>query len=254
MRSFLILSILFLMSSCYEKQEGCLDFRANNYDFGADESCEDCCTYPDMKIGITHYWGDTTLMIDSIYTSSMNQKIRIVDVQFFLSDIYLTNGSEKETVLETLSIEDANGVVSEIPNNYDLVQNTRFTYEIGTFNKADIYDGISFILGINGKYYSEEVEDYPSFFNDTTYEYTNFRLRYVLENVSSDTLLFELKGPETSFPLTLNAQLDIPLGIDFTIPLYADYDRLFEEIDFSNLESANEQTKLIANFAQFLRF
>ncbi|GLR19627.1 hypothetical protein GCM10007940_42430 [Portibacter lacus] len=246
--------MIFLATSCYEKQEGCIDFRANNYDFGADKTCEDCCTFPDMKIKVNHNWGDTILFHDSIYTGFMNQQIRIVDAQFFISEVYLTQGDDRVTVLETLDIEDINGNISEIPDNIAFVQSSRFTYDIGTFNQPDIYDGIAFRLGINGNFNSSETEDYPGFFDETNYEYTNFRMRYVLENISTDTITFELNGPETTVSFELDANFELPVGLDFTIPLNAAYGRLLNNVDMTKLSSGAEQSKIISNFNDFLSF
>jgi len=90
MRNFLSLSLIILiLASCYEKQEGCLDFRARNYDFGADEPCSECCTYPSMKLSVAHEWGDTSLMTDSVYFTLSNQAIKIVSAQFYVNKVSL---------------------------------------------------------------------------------------------------------------------------------------------------------------------
>ena len=41
---------------CSSKEEGCLDYRARNFDLDADKGCADCCTYPSLYVDLNHYW------------------------------------------------------------------------------------------------------------------------------------------------------------------------------------------------------
>lgn len=255
MRNFISLSFLVvLLASCYEKQEGCLDFRAEDYDFSADIECEDCCTYPDLKLGVTHYWGDTTLMTDSVYTNSVDQSIKILNAQFYLTEVVLLDDGEETTVPETLEVVDSSGTSEEISAAFAFVRNTRFTYILGTFEEAQVYDGISFKFGVDGNYIDEELVEDVLFFDDETYEYVNFRMEYITDQVTLDTLTFELEGVDFVSEIELSGTIDIPLGEEHTIDIIADYDLLFDDIDIENLNSDTEKASVLANFQQFFRF
>ena len=53
---FVAAALAFTLFSCAEKQEGCLDVYATNFEFEADKVCEDCCTYPVFELEVSHYW------------------------------------------------------------------------------------------------------------------------------------------------------------------------------------------------------
>ena len=255
MRNFISLSLLIiLLASCYEKQEGCLDFRAKNYDFSADKPCSDCCTYPSMRLGVSHEWGDTTLMSDSIYYNLANQPIRILNAQFYLHQVSLTDNGQKVSVVEKLSVTDLAGFVSEISAANAFVQSARFNYTLGSFEEAQTYDGLDFKLGIDGQYTNESLVENESFFDVETFEYVNFRMEYISDIIAQDTLQFELKGLDFVANINLDATLEIPLGVDFTLKILADYQLLFNDIDIINIETPTQKANVLANFQRFFRF
>ncbi len=250
MRSFLILSILSLglLTSCYEKQDGCLDFRANNYDFGADVDCEDCCTFPDMKLSITHLWGDTTLMSDSTYLLNNGDSIRIIDAAFYLSKIGMKRDGQFSSVLETIDVVNSDGTIITIPKNFIFPNTERFVYPIGSFDKADEYDALSFTLGIDGKYSNDALVEDASYFDEETLTFTNFRIQCISE---LDTFSYDLVGPETVANIELLANFEIPLGIDFTIPIKVDYQSLLNNTTIVGLKSRADDPLILANFQSF---
>ncbi|MFK7937729.1 MAG: hypothetical protein AB8G22_29700, partial [Saprospiraceae bacterium] len=71
--TFYILSFIFynICFSCGEPKVGCLDIAATNFGADSDDPCEDCCTFPNLKIQFIHRisQGDTLIPIqyDSFY-------------------------------------------------------------------------------------------------------------------------------------------------------------------------------------------
>jgi len=130
----------------------------------------------------------------------------------------------------------------------------RFTYPLGSFEEAKTYDGLDFQLGIDGSYTSEDLVEDDSFFDEETFEHVNFRMQYVADQVAQDTLQFELKGLDFVSSIRLNATLEIPLGVDFTIPILADYQLLLNDIDIKNIDTPSQKALVLANFQQFFRF
>lgn len=254
MRSKIILSLfVVLFGACYEKQEGCLDFRANNYSFSADEPCDDCCTFPKLRLSVKHEWGDTTLFLDSIYFNQSNQAIQILESKFYVTDLRLTISDEEATVSELITVKDVEANSFEISAANALVQTNRFNYDLGTFEASRTYEGVSFVLGVNGEYFSENITTDQEMFNDSTYVYTNFRMEVVVDQIARDTLVFELVGKEAIELFQIDGTIDVPLGVDFSIPVVADYQLLLDAVDFKNLTSEVQKIKIKENLRGFFR-
>ena len=254
--SFTFILIVALCSSCYEKQEGCLDITATNYDFGADKACEDCCILPNLKISMIHEWGDTTLMHDSLYHNVNDQYIQILDAKFYLSDFTLIDDNNEVTIEDELIVESITGQESTIYDNIVFLQTSRFNYTIGSFAYPSTYDKLRLTFGINGNYIAADdsesfIED-DSFFDNITYEHINFQMTYVIDTMAMDTLVMNLKGIEWAQTLNLEGGFEIPLGRDASIPLKAQYQSLFSDTDFSKLDETSELAKIKSNFSNFI--
>lgn len=247
-----------VLTSCYERQEGCLDINASNYDFTADDPCEDCCSYPTMKISVTHMWGDTFLINNSVYSNDLDQYIKIISSKFYLSDFVLSNSSGNYRIEEVMEVQDENNTITEVYNDFIFVQSNRVSYTVGTFPVSDIYDDLSFTMGINGDYVAADstksfVED-NSFFDADLYQHTNFRLDYIIDTISMDTLQLNIKGESMAKNLSLNSSFEIPLGRNFTISLQAHYDLLLSGLDLNDLESEAQINRLKSNLDHFFSF
>lgn len=249
-----IISIILVSISCYERQEGCLDIAAENYDFTADDPCEDCCTYPTMSISVSHEWGDTLLFTDSLYQNDAEELIKILDVKFYLAQFELLLGEEGVGIEEELEVVSPSGESSLVSDNFTFVQESRFNYSIGTFNDPQTFEGASFYLGIPGNYIASDsletfVED-ASFFDEEAFVHTNFYMQYVVDTMSNDTLELFLNGTEFSERLSIQFNYEVPLGQDFSIPLVINYQELLRESEFSNLQSTSEKEGMKSRYDQ----
>lgn len=250
--------IFLLASSCYERQEGCLDIRSDSYDFFADDPCEDCCTYPTMTWQVTHEWLDTFLMEGEIYYNNLDQYIQVISSEFYISELALLKENEEFVIDEVLEVVDKAGAALTISNSIQFVQSFRKSYPVGSFRYPDTYDALGFTLGIPGNYVASDstetfVED-VSFLDEEICEHTNFRLEYVVDTISMDTLVMELIGTSTIEEISLEALNEVPLSEDFTISIIARYDLLFNDIDLQNLESDVEKVKLQAKLSEMFSY
>lgn len=88
---------LLALAACYEPEQGCLDSRATNFALDADEACDDCCTYPQLRVRFSHRWetADTAFnfQADGVYTDGLGQAFRIQRIRFYWSDISLSRPS-----------------------------------------------------------------------------------------------------------------------------------------------------------------
>ncbi|MBK7805012.1 MAG: hypothetical protein IPJ51_01650 [Saprospiraceae bacterium] len=92
--------IIFSLSSCYTRNEACLDTIATNYDVTADDDCDACCIYPTMSLNVSHMAGDSVFSPQKMYTNDLGQNYQLLDVRFYLSafDLYQSDrGAQKNT-------------------------------------------------------------------------------------------------------------------------------------------------------------
>ncbi len=250
--SFLILIFsLVIWPSCYEKQEGCLDINSSNYDFEADFSCDDCCTYPEFKIQVNHQWNNSTIIKNTWFTNSLGQQIKIEEVGFNLSEFTLTQEGNEFSVLEKVDVTDSNGAEYELVNDFVFVENGRLNFTVGTFAKSGEFSNLKFKLGIDGNFEASEPANSiigdDTFFEESSLTHTNFRFTAIVDTLKLDTVQFEIKGPQTVTEITLNGLLELSSGIDFTIPLNANYSYLLRDVDFGAIEQETEKQKIINN-------
>jgi hypothetical protein len=252
-RLLCILSTFFLLVSCYEKQEGCLNIRAENYDFGADEPCDDCCTFPTMSVRVIHNWGDTLLFTDSVYTNSLNQGIRLLNAKFYISNIQLLNDENAYSINESIDVAGISGTTSSIIDDITFIQNSRLNYAIGSFENAQDFTGLAFTFGINGNYTAEDEGDSfiqdENFFDEDQFIHTNFKMDYVLESLPTDTLTLTLNDINTTKDIFIPGNFELPLGIDFSLILSVDYEALLKDINFEKMEE--EYAKILENLSDF---
>ncbi|WP_235296346.1 MbnP family protein [Portibacter marinus] len=249
MRSYIVLSLIVIWCiSCYEKQEGCLDIRARNYDFTADEPCEDCCTFPNMQLRVTHTWGDTTLIRDSVYTNELGQKLKILKAEFLLSDISLLLDNEAYTVIDSVEVIDVNGSIIARADNFAHVRSDRFNYTIGSFDKAQDFTAISFVFGVNGRFTNNDLVEDNTMFNDTTLTYTNFKMQY---EFNDDTLNYTLRSPVNTVDLIIPGNFNLPIGTDFTIQIFVDYQKLLNDINVLELGQASTDQLILERIPFF---
>lgn len=257
--SFLtIIFILIICSSCYEKQEGCLEINASNYDFEADLSCEGCCVYPEFKIQVNHQWNDSTLIRNTWFTNNFGQQIKIEEVAFYLSNFSLSDVNTEFTVNETVEVIDVNGSESLLKDDFIFVENERLNFTVGTFSHSGSFSKLKFKLGIDGYFDATEeansfVED-DSFLQTSTLTHTNMRFTAIVDTMALDTVQFEIKGPQTVSEITLEGLIELSPGINFTIPIYADYSYLLRNVNFEAIQEEVERKKIIDNLGGLFHF
>ncbi len=103
-----------LLSACYEPTEGCLDVRATNFDFDADEACADCCTFPNLSLRFDNIWTypDTTvsLRLDTFYVDAAGNPFRFERIRFYWSNLRLvTSTGEELRIIDSLDLAIAEG-------------------------------------------------------------------------------------------------------------------------------------------------
>jgi hypothetical protein len=154
----LLLPLLF--SSCYEKEEGCLDIQAVNFDPGADLACEDCCTYPSLSLRVEHrvIFDDTIVPFryDSLYSVEPfpDVNFRVHRLRYLISGIRLLNTEGEGRVTDTVSVyvsQNPGDTTSLIAVNDFVLADRSFLQaaQLGGWDGYGVFDRLEFIFGVD---------------------------------------------------------------------------------------------------------
>lgn len=138
---------LLLLLSCAKPTEGCLDIRATNFNAAAEDPC--CCTYPLVRLVISHAADSVFQSPDSIYTNDLGQAYRLLGTRFFLSDFvfYMRDFGPVE-VSDTLLIARPDGSSVWVKDDVIQIQRSLSSYAIGTLVSSGWIDSLSFQIGL----------------------------------------------------------------------------------------------------------
>ncbi len=151
---------LFSLSSCFEPQNGCLDVGATNYSIYADDRCNGCCEYPELRIDFQHkvVLPDTILNLnfsEDVYTDGVGNSFKINDLQYYLTDFRFvredgTELSVEDTVSVTLNNGSGGSTTEVIEDNFALIDPASFAVPVmGTFRENGAFTAVRFNIGIN---------------------------------------------------------------------------------------------------------
>lgn len=248
-----------LAQACNEPSKGCLDLKATNFDVTAETDCDACCTYPNLRLQVGHYWeGDTLLALGGKYRIGTDS-IQILDIQLYLSDFQVTNTDNgvsrvKDSVFliryaDTLKVE----------NSFALLgRKNGFDYKIGTFSGAGRVAQVSFTVGLgtvaNGTNPNRMTLSHPlSIKADSMY--LGAERQYIYQKIifarAKDGVNFKdtvQVNITTAANVTVTAANNLVFkeGFDAVLPLRLYYRRLFEGVNFSS-DKTTMANRIVSN-------
>lgn len=251
-----ILGYLILMIGIWscEAEEGCLDADATNFSPAADKDC--CCTYPGLSVRIFYVSGEESFSVDSTYFDGAGNAFRIVESPMILSNFQLdaTDGSNL-AVEDTVIVEDVNGNALTLVDDFAVLEQNTFLYELGTFREFGSYEQLAFLLGLD----AEANQTVPSSFPDehplaTAEEslYLGNSEGYIFSQLSivynnGDTLTVSISGNDQVVPVTLDLPVTVERGFDEELQLDLDLPSLLADTDLI-LDNLNTiQGKIVSN-------
>ena len=233
---------LFTIYSCYEPSEGCTNVLATNYEASADESCDDeCCTFPELKLTVSHKHGENTLSFDSIYTNELGQAYSFKFIQLYLYNARLIRDNG-ESIAINQSVLLNPGEENEVEIIDDLIsfRPSSFRFEFGEWIGTGEFTSLAFSIGIPPSI------DSSTFVTEESHPINNIGDSLVIDNdkyapayISLDTI------PNSSYfnvrllnevEVTISDFRIIDRGFDVTFELDVDYSQWFKEVDFSSTE------------------
>jgi len=277
--SLITLIFLFLLQSCFTPTEGCLDINATNFDASADEPCESCCSFPQLRLTVFHsVVTESSTLTDScinhsssfVLTNGGSNFFQIRDIAFYLSDFQLVmvDGTIKEVEdTITLSIfEDAVAQISKdtlVKDDFVLVRRSQPSYIVGNFTGPGAYMQIKFNVGIASELASTDVDTLISSHPLSSSEGMHFGSRdtgFILQDflIVDDTTTsltattaYEIgRDNFDTIPIELDFFENFEPGFDITIPLKVNYTKWLEGINFATDDEATIKAMIVSNTLQ----
>ncbi len=258
---------LSLWSSCYQPREGCLDPRAVDYDFAADEPCSDCCTWPSLRLQLKHRYQppaqpDTLLILkyreplqvfpDTAHPFYMER------FRFWISHLRLLapNGTE-HSVLDTLLVQLPDGTFAAIEDNFAVADRDVFSAQtLGSHRTTGYVAGVKLRIGLDSLERALDPlslePEHPlrtwadSVLFDPEQGYLSGRALLLPDTTSADTLDVQWVQP-LELTLWLSEPAFVPNGSSIEVVLVINYTRLFEGIDFAATTAEALRFHIVAN-------
>lgn len=253
--------LLLTAFSCYEKEEGCLDAEAVNFDVTADDDC--CCQYPKLVLRMSHVYGEDALSFGADLTNDLNSPFEILSVQYYLSGFNLIDESNNSfSTTSTISLPQLSGDDVVTTNDIKLITRSVFVDTIGFFPTYGTYEKLEFEIGVKDAAQNTDPEKVdesyplatqtdPMWDEDNLYVATKILLKPDTTSTSSDTLTINIF--ENTL-VTLDSQLELSRATHINLNLKADYSIWFNGIDFQNDDEQAIIDKIKINLASSLSF
>lgn len=254
MRTTLIFCFLAALAGCYEPEEGCLDYRATNYDVTADNACADCCTFPVLKLALRHQavWPpnpDTsiTFKYNTHYATPFDKfhYFKVNRFRFFISGLHLirTDG-QAYTLPDSLTFTSQNNSTFKTEDNYtkadrDILQ----TATLGTLITEGTYDKVELTIGLPEEVLTASPDDLPSghalatsdtLLYDTLSGYRHGIVRLYRDTLDSSPLEEFTFAASQQLTLALPEVIDVRPGHNVKLTLTLNYLALFDGVDLEN--------------------
>jgi len=216
---FFLFLILIFLSSCYEPIDGCVDILSTNYQLDADSECDDCCTFPNLRIRLNYTFGEENFNRFSYYNFGGTDSLRILNSHFFMYNPYLIQDSlkiESEDSVSVLCTLNGNLENQFISNTLEKLRLSSSLVEFKNFRSMGRYDSLGFTIGLGSCLSQlEETENITtelSNFNDLTGSlneneelvqmYFQLENQMILDSMISEsrTLLSDTTITDTIFP------------------------------------------------------
>jgi hypothetical protein len=252
--SFLLLWLSFMLFSCTDKIEGCLDINARNFQADADRNC--CCEWPEAFFLVNHKMGEEIHEPALEYTNSGGQSYRLLDAGIICSDfiLHFDDGRESHFILDNITLTLPDNQLLVVPNDVIVITRATAKLKIGEFIGNGKVTHLSFRVGLPDNLQNIAPEFWPADhpLNSDDLGWWDDQLGFAslvtrhLPAGSADTL---------SWGLHQKFRLEIPINIDLApgfgiedIPLSINYSKWFDLQNISTSPDQNWSEQLMQSF------
>lgn len=231
-----------MVEGCISKSEGCLDVAAANFDFSADRSCEDCCTYPLLSISLSQKFIDKNFSPTDTLLDLNGMPFRITDLKYFLSSWSWVSDDHHVYTVDSADITCPAGILTYTPDII-LVDARQFQYSLGTIRQSPHIDSVRLKLGLLEALdcIDPASAGVPSVFSDKTALWdrefnSRATLRLVIQrDISAE--IFDTLFIHTLQDIDLDDDQYLAPGIQATLKLTVNYAKWFSNVDILDLNS-----------------
>ncbi|MCB0705899.1 MAG: hypothetical protein KDC34_11340 [Saprospiraceae bacterium] len=244
-RFWLFAGFVLVFAACYEKQEGCLDIGATNFDVTADKPCADeCCTYPVIKMSVSSVYSD--LVIDTMYSFKLDKlyevpgrpgdSIAFSRIRYFVSNVELLSGGTVFGVPEELDLF-INGQSTIVSDNFGRFEpSVSPSATLGSFAKTGTFDGVRFTFGLEPAIIGADPDSIPSghplsIQSDSTLwlegaGYQSVYLELFRDQTAVDSTVIPIEG-SMQLEFDFSEPYEVLGGFDLTLKFQIDFSKWF---------------------------
>lgn len=229
-----LFSVLCVLTSCEQTEEGCFDLLSNNYGFNAVSECDECCEYPDFKINLSVQ--NDSISNDTIILG-IGDTLVFNNIELLLSEILIQGAKENYTILDSIEV---NG--QYIKDDY--VYFTRLTTKtVGQTRFEDTIQSLNLHLGFN----ESNVTTYQPFENidisseldsslDSLYNIDDGIFYFSRIEIELQDSVRNLNLSNLDLELNFDVDQFVGAGSDWTISFIIDINKLYQGLtsDMSN--------------------
>ncbi len=257
MKPILYLTLLALLTACYEDSAGCLDPDFANYDVNADVACDGCCEAPSLRLQFDHRYGDDALgaAADTFYVDGAGNAFRIDRIRMYLSDIAFraADGTIRpalDTVAGATVGTAGDTVATEFNSNLVLLDSRAATArEVGSLRTGFELNVLQFTVGVGEPADRVLPTGLPSghplgpqpgrMYLGADSGYVQLKVELFRDTTAADTvpLALNIIGTTPVF-LDLGQNVRPAAGFDLRAVLEVNYARLFSSADVRGDEAA----------------
>jgi hypothetical protein len=233
------LVIISILSSCYEREEACLDLLAQNYTITADDACDECCEYPTLQLRAFPMLGDSLYNMDSVITNNAGQSYFIRDAVIILSKFELALTDTTLKIRETAAFEDTDDSSIDLIDDHVVLKVSSSVLDIGSIRENGDVDSLSFLVGVDHELVSVNEEsvifDYDTLYTDQGYYDISLYLTLDASLQMNKIVRFYLNIEESRI-LLLPTDVSKEERLDFGLQVEIDYKTLLNDIIIEETE------------------
>ena len=234
----MLLVFIFIFVSGCEREEGCLDPSASNYDPSVDRNC--CCEYPVLSARIFRTLGDRTYGPDSSFTDAGGNEIRILELRSYLSRIGLvTENDAVVNVSDSISIMTINNTQQIFRDDFVKIAPDQNLYQVGTIIADGPLKAIQLDVGVEESVNHSDPNSYPSdhplsIQSDSMHinQIDGYKFMEIDLLVNGDSINYFIFGDENLVSNEINYSTTVTKAFDIELELEMDLEKLTSGIDF----------------------
>ncbi len=250
--SFFLSSVLFILllhTSCEVREPGCLDTRAENFDFDAVDECDSCCVLPSAFLNISYVFDTTDFSFGDTILMESGDTLMINSIQLSFSEFSFMTGSEMLFLTDTIRNEQPlvrdNYLILSSSDRLEQIGRSDFVNEVLTYTcRVGLDPGLT--LGLKP---FEDISDDSNFINviedmyvDSTSTLVQSRMVLtVADSINRDTIsldILNIENPNISVRDTVN----VVLGQSWTVNMTMDMAVVIDGIEANQTNELMETT------------